>query len=218
MQKGMKTNNIILIGGGGHCKSCIEVIELDRKYNIFGIIDKEDRVNTHYNLLGNDSMIPVLAKTPQNHFLITAGQVKTASLRKRLFDLVQNNHGKFATIVSPYSLVSRSTFIHEGTIIFHNAIVNIDVKIGRNVIINNNSLVEHDCVIGDHCHISTGAVINGGCNIGNEVLVGSNSVIIQYINITSKVVIGAGSVVIKDITESGVYAGNPISKISDYIE
>ena len=30
---------IILIGGGGHCKSCIDVIEQEGKYRIAGIVD-----------------------------------------------------------------------------------------------------------------------------------------------------------------------------------
>lgn len=30
---------IILIGGGGHCKSCIDVIEQEGKYQIAGIVD-----------------------------------------------------------------------------------------------------------------------------------------------------------------------------------
>jgi acetyltransferase-like isoleucine patch superfamily enzyme len=33
------------------------------------------------------------------------------------------------------------------------------------------------------------------------------------VTITDHVVIGAGSVVTKDITESGIYAGNPARKI-----
>lgn len=35
----MKQPEIILIGGGGHCKACIDVIETERKYRIAGIID-----------------------------------------------------------------------------------------------------------------------------------------------------------------------------------
>ena len=33
------------------------------------------------------------------------------------------------------------------------------------------------------------------------------------VNICDNVVVGAGSVVTKDITESGIYAGNPARKI-----
>ena len=30
---------IILIGGGGHCISCIDVIEMTKEFSILGIID-----------------------------------------------------------------------------------------------------------------------------------------------------------------------------------
>ena len=32
---------IILLGGGGHCKSCIDVIESEKKYTIKGIFEKK---------------------------------------------------------------------------------------------------------------------------------------------------------------------------------
>ena len=48
--------------------------------------------------------------------------------------------------------------------------------------------------------------------IGNSVSIGSNATILP-ISICDKVVIGAGSVVTKNITEPGVYVGNPAKKI-----
>ena len=36
---------IILIGGGGHCKSCIDVIESEKKYTIKGILEKKSKKN-----------------------------------------------------------------------------------------------------------------------------------------------------------------------------
>lgn len=48
--------------------------------------------------------------------------------------------------------------------------------------------------------------------IANNVLIGSNSSILP-VSITDNVIIGAGSVVTKNITEPGVYAGNPAKKI-----
>lgn len=49
-------------------------------------------------------------------------------------------------------------------------------------------------------------------NIGNGVSIGSNATILP-VNICDKVVIGAGAVVTKDISVSGVYAGNPAKKL-----
>ena len=45
-------------------------------------------------------------------------------------------------------------------------------------------------------------------HIGNHVSIGSNATILP-IKICDHVVIGAGAVVTKDITEPGIYAGNP---------
>ena len=46
----------------------------------------------------------------------------------------------------------------------------------------------------------------------DHVLIGSNAKILP-VKICSNVVIGAGSVVTKDITEPGIYAGNPARKL-----
>jgi acetyltransferase-like isoleucine patch superfamily enzyme len=48
--------------------------------------------------------------------------------------------------------------------------------------------------------------------IGNNVSLGSNATILP-VEICDNVVVGAGSVVTKNITESGIYAGNPARKI-----
>jgi len=45
-------------------------------------------------------------------------------------------------------------------------------------------------------------------SIGNHVSIGSNATILP-VKVCDRVVIGAGAVVTRDITESGIYAGNP---------
>ena len=51
-------NRIILIGGGSHCKSVIDVIEQEAKYEIAGIIDKPQLLGSKvlgYPIIGSDS-------------------------------------------------------------------------------------------------------------------------------------------------------------------
>jgi acetyltransferase-like isoleucine patch superfamily enzyme len=50
--------------------------------------------------------------------------------------------------------------------------------------------------------------------IGDHVSIGSNATILP-VAICDHAVIGAGAVVTKDITEPGIYAGNPARKISE---
>ena len=51
-------------------------------------------------------------------------------------------------------------------------------------------------------------------SIGNHVSIGTNATILP-VTICDHVVVGAGSVVTRDITEPGIYAGNPAKKIRE---
>jgi sugar O-acyltransferase (sialic acid O-acetyltransferase NeuD family) len=212
-----KKNNLILIGGGGHCKSCIDVIEKENKYIIKGIIDTKEKIGQHllgYKYIGTDDDINQLVKAGYS-FLISIGQIKSASTRKRLYEKLKSVNAHLPTIISPHAIVSKHATIGEGTIVMHSVNINADAKISNNCIINTGCNIEHDVEIGENSHISTHAIINGNCEIGKEVFVGSGTIISNGIQINSSVVIGAGSVVIKSINEIGTFAGNPLRIIKN---
>ncbi|CAG34765.1 acyltransferase [Desulfotalea psychrophila] len=56
-------------------------------------------------------------------------------------------------------------------------------------------------------------IITAPIKIGNDCWIGARAIILPGITITDRVIIGAGSVVAKSIFESGIYVGNPASKI-----
>jgi sugar O-acyltransferase (sialic acid O-acetyltransferase NeuD family) len=204
---------IVLIGGGGHCKSCIEVLETSG-YTIVGILEKKPSANNVFAIpvIGDDDSIFEFVSKKYN-FLITIGQIKNSNLRVKLYEKIKSLSGELAIVISSLSSVSKHSQIGEGSIMMQQVIINAGTSIGNNCIVNNKALIEHDCTIDDHTHISTAAVINGGCTIGKRVFVGSNSVVAQEVRITDDVIIGAGSVIIKNIQEAGTYAGNPAKKI-----
>ncbi|NQX81169.1 MAG: acetyltransferase [Flavobacteriaceae bacterium] len=206
--------DIVLIGAGGHCKSCIDVIEQTDKYNIVGIVDKEELKGNFilgYEIKWTDDDLEELS-TKYNDFVITIGQIETSKIRKRIFEELKNLKVNIPSIISPLAYVSKHSTIGEGTMIFHGAIVNAGVTIGNNCIINTKSLIEHDSVIGSDCHISTNTVVNGGVDIGNNVFVGSGSVTKEAITIVSNVIVGGASFIRKSIQKEGVYSGNPTKK------
>lgn len=100
-----------------------------------------------------------------------------------------------------------------GTIICPGTILTDNITIGIHCLINLNCTIGHDCVIGDFVTMSPGANVSGNVSIGNGCYIGTNAVIREKITICDNVVIGAGGVVVKDITEPGVYVGNPVKKI-----
>lgn len=207
---------IILIGGGGHCKSVIDVIEQENKFEIVGIIDIKEKIGSkvlNYTIIGCDDDIEILSETHKN-FFITFGQGKSNSFRKETFDKLKKLNLNLPIIKSPISYVSTHSVIGEGTIIMHGAIVNAGAKVGVNCILNTQSLIEHDVELGNHCHISTKATLNGTVKVGNSVFAGSTCVIADGLNVCDDVTIGAGSTVIKSIGSPGVYVGCPAKKTS----
>lgn len=185
---------IILIGGGGHCKSVIDVIEQQEKYQIAGIIDKKELIATEvlgYKIIGCDEDLPSLQKQFSNA-IITVGQIKSNTLRVNLFETLKKLGFNMPVIISPLAYVSRHAFVDEGTVVMHAAIVNPQAKIGKNCIINSKALIEHDAVVEENCHISTGAIINGGVIVKANTFFGSNATSKEYITVGG--FIKAGSV------------------------
>ena len=174
---------LILIGGGGHCKSVIDVAE-SAGCTILGILDRPEEVGTRvlgYDVIGTDDDMAKYADKAD--FIVTVGQIKSPDLRIKLHRMLADAGCRLATIISPTAHVSKYATIGEGTVVMHQAVVNADAKIGKGCIINTFSNIEHDVVIGDYCHISTGAMVNGGSTVADGTFVGSQSVINQCVKI-----------------------------------
>ncbi|MBN2729957.1 MAG: acetyltransferase [Bacteroidales bacterium] len=173
--------DIILIGGGGHCRSVIEVIESGKEFNIVGIVDQKEKLGekiSSYEMKWTDEDLMELVSKGYS-FHISIGQIKTVDLRCKIFDFLIKNDANMPVIVAANASVSSRAKIASGTIIMQGAIVNANAEIGKNCIINSKALIEHDAKIGDFCHISTGAIINGAACVGEKSFIGSAAVLIQ---------------------------------------
>jgi sugar O-acyltransferase (sialic acid O-acetyltransferase NeuD family) len=187
---------LLLVGGGGHCKSVIDVIEQENSFTIAGIIDKKELVGQKmlgYEIIGCDDDLNDLFQTFK-YAVVTVGQIKSPDLRIKLFNQLKTIGFETPSIISPRAYVSKYATIDSGTVVMHDALVNTNVSIGKNCIINSKALIEHDSVIGDHCHISTGAILNGGTVIMQGTFFGSNAISKEYTIITERSFIKAGSV------------------------
>lgn len=203
---------IVLVGGGGHCRSVIEAAE-SSGCEIRGILDLPQYFGDSclgYRVIGTDSDIPLYVDDCE--FIITLGFITDPEHRIQLHKLIDNAGGKLATVIASTANVSRHAGIGEGTVVLHNANINAGARIGKGCIINTGADIEHDVSIGDYCHISTGALVNGDCRIGKATFIGSGSVIANGVSISDHVVVGAGAAVCADIADKGTYVGVPAIK------
>lgn len=184
---------ILLVGSGGHARSCIDVLE-SAGFRIAGLVGRQDEVGSSvfgYPVLGVDDDLPALMKDA-SAALVAVGQIDTPILRMRLYERLCELGYALPAIVSTFAYVSPRARIGAGSIVMHGAIVNAGVTIGNNCIINSHSLVEHDSDVGDHCHIATRAVLNGGVRVGQGTFVGSGAIVREGVALGKQSVIGMG--------------------------
>jgi acetyltransferase-like isoleucine patch superfamily enzyme len=135
--------------------------------------------------------------------------------------------GDNVKVVSPVNLYGCS--IADNCFIGPFVEIQKDVTIGANTKVQSHTFICELVTIGQDCFIghgvmfindlfSAGGPANGdktrwkNTTIGNNVSIGSNATILP-VSICDNVVIGAGAVVTKNISEKGIYAGNPARKI-----
>ena len=201
---------LLLIGGGGHCRSCMDVIEASGAYAIAGVIDRDgDGVSDTlgYPLLGSDADIPRLLPLYPT-VLVTVGQITSPEARIRLFDAARRVGADLATIVSPRAHVSRHAKLGSGTIVMHGALVNACAVVGENCIVNSQALIEHDAVVESHSHVSTGARVNGCVYVERGSFIGSGAVLREGVRIGAHCVVGAGAVVRRDLPAGTLFRGD----------
>lgn len=188
--------SILLIGAGGHCKSCIDVIEQIGEWQIAGIVDRKNSGVTDvlgYPVISCDDDLAELKKQ-YDYAFVAVGQIHSAELKIKLFNQLKVLGFKQPSLVSPLAYISKHAKIGEGTIVMHYAMVNAAARVGDNCVINTRALIEHESVVENHCHISTGATINGGVIVNEQSFIGSHATTKQTITIPPKSFIKAGTV------------------------
>jgi acetyltransferase-like isoleucine patch superfamily enzyme len=136
--------------------------------------------------------------------------------------IVDVTFGENVTVVQPVNLYGCT--IGDGSFVGPFVEIQKGVKIGKRCRIQSHSFICELVTMGDDCFISHGAMfindlfVTGGpiaerdlwraTRLGNRVSIGTNATVLP-VTICDHVVIGAGAVVTKDVSVSGIYAGNP---------
>lgn len=196
--------DLVLLGNGGHAKSCFEIVSSLSQFATIKIATVVENTRR----LTKEQWRELTKK--HSGFILGIGQIHSAKNRIDAVSAVRDAGGRFVTLVSPYARVSPHSLIMTGCVVMPNVCINAGVVVGQYCIINTGAIIEHDSSIGCYCHISTGAVVNGDCRVGRNSFLGSNAVLLNQISVCSNTTVGAGSVVTKNIVKpQGVYVGNP---------
>lgn len=184
---------LIIVGGGGHARSILSIAKQNKLFSkLIGYTDL-NKGNLPIKYLGSDETI--IKKYKANEITLLMGIGINLKLRQKIIRKFQKYN--FLKLIDKNSIISDNCNIGEGSVIFPNATIGPNVKIGRFCVIHNSVVIEHDVSVKDNSYIGPGAVVCGNVKISKNVLLGANSTMIQDTFIEQNCILGAGSVLIK---------------------
>ena len=206
---------ILIVGGGGHAKVVISILQKLGRYRIVGYTDLVNKGSvSSVPFLGSDGELTLfIAGRKRFPAVLAVGQVGLGRMRRELFARLESLELCFPSIISPDAIVNNEVVFGEGAVVMAGAVINTGASIGQGAIVNTNCTIEHDSALADWVHVGPGATICGGVKIGQFSMIGAGATVIEGMEIAADCIVGAGATVVRDITEPGVYVGCPARRV-----
>ena len=201
---------VVLLGGGGHCLSVLDSLYGMNKYNGMIVVDPGLEVGSfilNSRVYGDDDTLSEIFQKGCKKAFISVGSIKSSVLRRELDKKIKDIGFELINVIDLSSVVSDYAEIDKGVFIGKKAVVNTGAKIGRNAIVNTSVSIDHECIIGEYTHVACGSILCGNVRIGNDSFVGAGTTIIEGINIGNNVIIGAGSVILRNVEDNEIVYG-----------
>ena len=186
--------NIIILGAGALAQEVAWLIEeINEKkptWNLLGFLDDfafdKNKTILGYNVLGCTHKY---IDYKDVFFAIAYGDPR---IRERIFNEINGNSLKWATLISPTVRIHKSNEIGNGVIIGRYSDLTVNCKIGDLVYLNIHVVLGHEVEVGNYTIISPNVTVNGGAKIGRACQIGANS-FIKDVSIGDFVTVGAAS-------------------------
>lgn len=199
---------LLIIGAGGHGKVVADAaLESGKWDDIFFLDDAwpEKQKSGCWDIRGKLDELSDW-KTRCSNAVVAIGNNQ---LRLAIYTRLVAAGYDIATVIHPSAQVSRFAKLGAGSVVFANAVINVDAEIGEATIINTAATVDHDCRLGNGLHVAPGAHLGGGVVVGDFAWIGIGAAVRHYITIGKNVTIGAGAVVVSDVAEGVTAVGVP---------
>ena len=202
---------LMILGGGGHARMCIDILRQMGTYRIHGIVDPNLELGSTVMgvpVLGNDDDLGRLRKQEVRLAVLGIGAVTEHPRRDELFRRLKSAGFSIPNLIHPSACIEPSATLGEGNQIMAHATVGSAVRIYDNSIINSGSVVSHDSILGDNVHVAPGAILAGGVRVGRNTLIGMGVTVYLGVEIGENVTIFNGCRVNRDVPDNTVVREN----------
>jgi len=202
---------IIIIGNNTFSKEIVNILENQKKYEIFGILDIYNLgLNRKYSKVinGFDNFEEIVnTENIYGCVLAVENNFERREIRERVIGL--NCDLKFISIIHSSAVIGKNVFLGLGTIILAGVVINSDSIIGDFCIIKAQSSIGHEGILNNFSSVSFGVITGGNMNLGECSVVLFGCEVIENITIGDYSIIGMGSLVINNFPNKIIATGIP---------
>lgn len=203
---------LLIIGAGGHGKVVADVALETGEWDEVVFLDDDwpnKKKNGCWDVLGTAQDF-IAWKDRCTSAVVAIGNNRVRfELQAKLITAGFN----LATIVHPSAHVSRYAKLGVGSVIFAQAVINVDAVVGDAAIINTAATIDHDCILGSAVHVAPGGSIGGGVMVGDFSWIGIGASVKHYITLGQNVTVGAGAAVVCNIGNNMTVVGVPARQL-----
>ncbi|MBP7515309.1 MAG: NeuD/PglB/VioB family sugar acetyltransferase [Flavobacteriales bacterium] len=206
------SQELVIWGGTGNFKVLCELF--GDAHSIIGYFDNDPTVNEVYKgvpcLGGQDDLGSWLANRTgeRPRFIVSSGHTH-GQARLSIHEDLKSRGLRPVTAVHRTAFVANGAEVGEGSMVFAQAAVSVEARIGRCCIINTRASVDHESVLEDGVSVGPGAIITGLVHVERCADIYAGAIILPRLRIGEGAVVGAGAVVRDHVAPYTMVAGNP---------
>jgi len=199
-------SDIVIYGGGGHGRMCLDILKIEKKYNVAGYLDDNPRtvLTEDVKYFGTQNILKNLYDNNLRNIVLGIGFFSNMNKRSKLYNEISSYGFYLPNIIHSQAIMESSARIGESNQIFAGSIIGSNVVIKNNCIINSGAIISHDCVINDNVHVTPGAILGGGVEVGENSIIGMGAAILLGVKIGKNVTINNGVSIYKNIPDGSV--------------
>ena len=176
-----------------------DFVELFRTHTqSINIIEPDDFLQGKYN--DNDQFVIAITRD--------------LNLRKQLITTLDNRLLSRATLVHQTCVIDKQAEINDGSVIYPFVSALWHSTIERDCLVGPYCMIAHQSRLGQGSFMQPGAMIAGSTTIGSMCMLGMRSSVIDKLSICDWVETGATSLITKNITQPGLYLGQPARRVN----
>ncbi|MFC1419628.1 NeuD/PglB/VioB family sugar acetyltransferase [Streptacidiphilus cavernicola] len=213
----MRDNGLVIVGAGGFARETAQAVLDSGQWTLLGHLDDDPALHGRtvdgVPVLGSCELVHQWGGLDRARVVVCVGSPRDYAVRARLVRRLALPEERYATVVHPTAVVSRSSSVGPGSVVLAHTVLTAAVRIGAHAAVMPQVVLTHEDVVEDFATVASGVRLGGGVRIGTGGYVGAGALVREYATVGDWSLVGTGSVVLGDVPPGEVWVGAPARRL-----